>query len=208
MNVREAYDHWSSVYDTNANRTRDLEGLVLREVLNGIPMSKVLEIGCGTGKNTGWFIDQGAAVTAVDLSEGMLRKARGKVSSDRVRFVRADILDPWDFHDGPYDLVTFSLVLEHVEHLGPVLHETATSLAPGGHVYIGELHPYKQYLGTKARFDSAEGPQIVTCHTHHLSDHLRAGRGAGLALLHCGEHFGPAEPDAPPRILSLVFRKP
>ncbi len=91
MDTRQAYDHWSGQYDTNRNRTRDLEGLALREVLADIPFHRVLEIGCGTGKNMEWLATRCEHVTAVDLSAGMLDLARAKVTASHVTFSHADI---------------------------------------------------------------------------------------------------------------------
>lgn len=207
MDIRTSYDAWAGQYDTNTNRTRDMEGAVLRQVLGTVAFTRVLEVGCGTGKNTEWLAQRAGHITAIDLSEGMLSKAREKILLPHVRFVPADILQPWTFRNGTYDLVTFSLILEHIQHLGPVLREAAASLSPGGHVYIGELHPFKQYAGTKARFETAEGIHVVTCHVHHISDFLDAANESGLALVHLGEHFQEGDDNAPPRILSLLFRK-
>ena len=36
MNVQQAYNTWAEQYDTNQNKTRDLEGITLREVLADI----------------------------------------------------------------------------------------------------------------------------------------------------------------------------
>ena len=55
MNVQEAYDNWADQYDSNMNKTRDLEAVALRETLAYIPFDTCLEIGCGTGKNTEWL---------------------------------------------------------------------------------------------------------------------------------------------------------
>jgi len=52
MNVKEAYKQWAKQYDTDQNKTRDLEALSLRETLKEINFKNGLEIGCGTGKNT------------------------------------------------------------------------------------------------------------------------------------------------------------
>lgn len=203
---RDAYDGWSSQYDTNHNRTRDMEALVLRSTLGPLNFARVLEIGCGTGKNTQWLVDRAAHITAVDLSEGMLAVASDKITSPQVRFVQADILQPWTFAEGNYDLVTFSLVLEHIEHLAPILTAAAALLAPGGHVYIGELHPFKQYSGTKARFTTEHGTQVVTCFDHHISDFLQAATSAGLKLVSLREHFDEDDRSTPPRILSLLMQ--
>lgn len=207
MNTEEAYDAWSARYDEDRNRTRDLEAGVLRSTLGSIPIKRVLEIGCGTGKNTEWLAARAEHVTAVDLSEGMLARARAKVASAHVRFVKGDVLQAWTFSSGVYDLVTFSLMLEHIEHLAPVLRRASANLVSGGHVYIGELHPFKQYGGTKARFATERGMQVVACFDHHLSDFIGAAAESGLRLLHLGEHFDEDERTTPPRILSLLLGK-
>lgn len=205
MDVRTAYDRWSQLYDTNANRTRDLEATALRALLKDVPLKRVLEIGCGTGKNTVWLAERAEHVTAVDLSEGMLAVAREKIASPKVRFVQADILKPWTFAEGPYDLITFSLVLEHIEDLRPIMQRAADVLKPGGLVYIGELHPFKQYKGTKARFEGEAGTQVVTCFDHHLSDFIGAAKAAGLALKMMRELFDDDDRSTPPRIVAMVF---
>ena len=212
MNTRQAYDSWASQYDTNANRTRDLEGEALRRVLADVAFDTCLEIGCGTGKNTVWLVKKAQCVTAVDLSEQMLAKARAKINSSqvvptRVQFKVADITQEWSFRDSHYDLVTFSLVLEHLDDLAPVFQAAAQSLNVGGYVYVGELHPYKQYLGSKARFDTPEGTQVVECFNHHVSDFVRAAETHGLALADLQEHFDDHDRSTTPRILTLLFRQ-
>src|SRR5688572_18487997 len=115
MKTEEAYDQWSAQYDTNENKTRDLEAQALRHILHHLSFERCLEIGCGTGKNTSWLFTKANHITAVDLSEEMLAKARKKISSPKVQFHKADITAEWDFASGMYDLITFSLVLEHIE---------------------------------------------------------------------------------------------
>lgn len=66
MNIQQAYNNWAEQYDTNVNKTRDLEGQALRTALS----------------------------------------------------------TPWTFADRKYDLVTFSLVLEHIDHLDHIFRET------------------------------------------------------------------------------------
>ena len=208
MGTAQAYDQWAAQYDTNRNRTRDLEAVALRKTIAHLQVSRCLEIGCGTGKNTEWLVAHCAHVTAVDFSTEMLALARKKIMSDRVRFRKADILQPWNFAGGAYDLVTFSLVLEHVDDLAPVLQRAADALAPGGHIYIGELHPFKQYGGTKARFETDHGVQEVSCFDHHVSDFTGAARQAGLSIMHVEEHFDDEDRRAPPRLRERVLMMP
>jgi hypothetical protein len=58
METKQAYNLWASQYDTDNNKTRDLEAQALRISLAGIPFNNCLEIGCGTGKNTVWLMEK------------------------------------------------------------------------------------------------------------------------------------------------------
>jgi 2-polyprenyl-3-methyl-5-hydroxy-6-metoxy-1,4-benzoquinol methylase len=207
MDTREAYNIWAHQYDTNDNKTRDLEAQALRTTLADIPFENCLEIGCGTGKNTGWLITKAKTITAVDLSDEMLAKAREKIKDAGVEFKQADITTDWTFGHGLYDLVTFSLVLEHIENLDYIFRQAAASLKPGGSVYIGELHPFKQYAGSKARFDTENGLHVVECFTHNISDFTRSAAKHGLLLAGLEEYFDNDNRSELPRILVLLLKK-
>jgi ubiquinone/menaquinone biosynthesis C-methylase UbiE len=207
MNVQQAYNIWADQYDTNQNKTRDLEGVALKEVLQDISFKNCLEIGCGTGKNTEWFITKTDAVTSVDLSEEMLLKAKAKINSDKVQFIQADITKDWDFATQKYDLVSFSLVLEHIENLEEIFRKIAEVTHIGSYVYVGELHPFKQYAGTKARFETEEGLQIVTCFNHNISDFTHAAKQYSFEIVDVNEYFDDNDKTNIPRILTLLFRR-
>jgi len=51
---------------------------------------KVLEVGCGAGSLTAWLLDQGASVTAFDVSPEMVGLARRRVGDGAVLLV-ADV---------------------------------------------------------------------------------------------------------------------
>jgi ubiquinone/menaquinone biosynthesis C-methylase UbiE len=207
MNVEQAYTLWSEQYDTNANKTRDLEGVALRTTLEGLNLDNCLEIGCGTGKNTMWLVTQFKHVTAVDLTEKMLEKAKSKINTEGVTFIQADILEPWHFAQKQYDLVGFSLILEHIEHLEPIFAKTIAALKQSGYIYIGELHPFKQYSGTKARFETEEGLKTVTCFNHHVSDFTQLAHKFGLEIVDVNEFFDDGDRTTLPRILTVLLRK-
>jgi len=207
VNTKKAYNSWSSQYDTNINRTRDLEALALQQTLATIHFDSCLEIGCGTGKNTAWLLTKATEITAVDLSDEMLARAKEKIHSDKVSFLQADILQEWDFVNKKYDLVSFSLVLEHIENLEPVFYKVSKVIAEKGFVYIGELHPFKQYTGSKARFTTTEGEQVVTCFNHHISDFVEAAKKYDLDINGISEYFDDNDRSGIPRILTILFRK-
>ena len=207
MNVETAYNSWSEQYDTNENKTRDLEAISLRKMLAGNQFKHCLEVGCGTGKNTEWLINICTQITAIDLSEGMLEKAKEKIQSDKVAFHIVDILKDWTFSNCKYDLVTFSLMLEHIEDLESIFQKLAAVTEKGSKVYIGELHPFKQYAGSKARFETETGTQVVTCFNHHITDFTNAASANGFKLIQVEEQFDEGDRNQIPRILNLLFEK-
>jgi ubiquinone/menaquinone biosynthesis C-methylase UbiE len=207
MNTEESYNKWADQYDTNVNKTRDLEALSLKECLANIWFEDCLEIGCGTGKNTIWLLTKAQHITAVDLSIEMLSKAKEKVRSGNVNFIQADINGSWTFTKNHFDLITFSLVLEHIADLDSVFRNASDKIQPGGYVYVGELHPFKQYSGSKARFATESGEQIVPCFTQNLSDFTQAARENGFSILDIREYFDDGNRTLLPRILTMLFQK-
>ena len=77
----------------------------------------------------------------------------------------------------------------------------------GSYVYVDELHPFKQYTGTKARFETAQGLQIVPCFNHNISDFTQAAKSFGFEIIAVNEYFDENNRANIPRILTLVFRK-
>jgi len=51
------YNAWAYQYDNNINQTRDLDKIVTERSLSNIDFFKVLELGCGSGKNCAAIID-------------------------------------------------------------------------------------------------------------------------------------------------------
>ena len=207
MNVQSAYKAWSEVYDTNENKTRDLEGVSVIETLSDVQFESCLEIGCGTGKNTVWLASKAQQVTAVDLTQEMIEKAKLKVQSSNVHFIIADILEEWNFTSQQYDLATFSLVLEHIENLELIFKKLKAVIKANGYVYISELHPFKQYAGSKARFDIGNGEQFLDCFMHHVSDFTHIASMYGFKIVILKEYFDDNDKSNIPRLLTLLFQK-
>lgn len=205
MNVESAYQLWAPSYDSVVNPTRDLDAAILRETLAGRRFHRLLEIGCGTGKNTEWLASFADELVAMDFSSAMMEQARRKAPQAHVRFVQADIQQPWPIDGEGFDLIVCNLVLEHVQELTPVFSHARRCLAAGGAFYVSELHPYKQYLGSQARFQLDGAEQRIPAFTHHLSEFSSAGEAAGLRLMKVGEYWDDPARVQPPRLLTLTF---
>lgn len=209
--VRAAYASWADTYDTNENRTRDLDAKVLRQHELDIAGRDVLEIGCGTGKNTEWIAEHAASVTAMDLSPEMLERARSRVTSTNVHFVEHDIQSAWPVPDDSVNAVVGNLVLEHVSNIRIVFHEAERVLRANGSLFLCELHPFRQRLGSQAQFtDEKSGDRLkVEAYVHDVSEYVNGGIEAGLKLVRVGEWWDDLDRStgAPPRLLSVLFNR-
>lgn len=208
MRIDESYNAWASSYDAVENKTRDLEAMVLRESFGNPHYGNILELGCGTGKNTGWLAQKADQVNALDFSPDMIARAQAKIEAENVSFTHTDITQTWPVRAGWSNLITCSLVLEHIEDLEFIFNEAARVLKRSGKFYICELHPFKQYQGKQARFESDQGLHKLEAYTHHITDYLRAGKNAGFKLLDLEEYFDQASREGVPRLISMVFQNP
>lgn len=205
--VADLYDQWSGSYDADANRTRDLAGSVLRRM----PLfadRDVLELGCGTGRNTEWLAARARQVVGIDFSEGMLRQAEARIDAANASFLRYDLGVALPFEAGSWDVVVFALVLEHMASVEHPIAEAARVLRPGGSVVVCEYHPCRQLAGGQARFqpDADAGVVRIPAYVHLVSDYVGAALAAGLRLTRMEESRHPDDgPESAPRVALMSF---
>lgn len=208
--IAQAYDQWAETYDTDPNRTRELAGKVLRDLDMPLEGRDIVEIGCGTGRNTEWLATKAASITALDFSEEMLQRARTRVADPRVRFIHHDVRTTWPLKNDSVDLIVAMLILEHVEHLKTVFAEATRALRPGGELFICELHPMRQLMGGQAQFSNMKtgARELVPAFLHNVADYVNNGLSAGFELQRLDEwRDADASAISIPRLLSLLFTK-
>jgi demethylmenaquinone methyltransferase/2-methoxy-6-polyprenyl-1,4-benzoquinol methylase len=102
--------------------------------------ARVLEIGCGTGIALAYLSDAvgpGGRVYGVDLSPGMLRRARARCASEHRRNVALYECDAADFvAPEPLDGVLFCLSYNTMPHHRAVLRRAWKALRPGGRLVV------------------------------------------------------------------------
>ena len=121
-----------------ATARAELEGLFGR--LGADPRGGTcVEVGCGPGRMTAVLAERFDSVVAVDVSAGMLERARAAVTSPNVdfRLVEGDRLD--SVEDGIADALVCYLVLQHLPERRVVLRyleEFARVLSPEGSAFV------------------------------------------------------------------------
>ncbi|HEX2113035.1 MAG TPA: class I SAM-dependent methyltransferase [Alphaproteobacteria bacterium] len=193
--VAAAYDRWSTIYDGYDNPMVFAAEQVVRGFTD-VQGKDVVELGCGTGRNLAALKASGArTVTGLDLSDGMLAKARERDAT--FRLLRHDMTQPVPLPDTTADLVLFCLALEHVSDLTCVLKEAARLLRPRGRIAVVEIHPFLSQGGTAAHFHDNAGEVRMPTFAHRFSDYLNAFSAAGLRIAACRE-WRPRDLEAPP----------
>ena len=95
---------------------------------------RVLDLGCGEGHFIGPLTEAGAVVTAADVAQAALARARRRHPAAVFAHVPFDGELP--FADGSFDVVWASEVIEHVADTARWLSEVRRVLAPRGRVLI------------------------------------------------------------------------
>lgn len=116
---------------------------------------RLLDLGCGTGRDAAWLHRGGRTVTGADLSEAMLAHARSEHPGPA--YVRADL---HRFDLGRFDAVTCldsALLYCHTdEQLDGCLGSVRRALTPGG-LLVAELRNGAYFLG---RTDLLDTPSV------------------------------------------------
>jgi ubiquinone/menaquinone biosynthesis C-methylase UbiE len=217
------YDEIADWYEYEFLGTQDRRGADPLEIdyclrtLLGPGSGTCLEIGCGTGVHAATVRELGWTPVGVDVSQGMLRHARGRLAVARADAQRLP------FPDGSLPAVIS--VMAHTDMAGypAVVSEAARVLRPGGALVHVGVHPcfcggfadrsdpqaviirtgYREGHWTKASW-SDKGVRGKVGATHFpLPGLLHAFTDAGLALDRFAEGGTPV-----PTVLAVRARKP
>lgn len=124
----------------------------------------VLEIGCGTGLILRRVEPIAKRAVGMDLSEGMLEKARER----GLEVYKANATD-LPFEDDSFDVVYSFKVLAHVEDINKALQEMSRVTRPGGVLLLEFYNKMSlRYLAKKIG-----GPQKISAQTHEGAVYTR-----------------------------------
>jgi ubiquinone/menaquinone biosynthesis C-methylase UbiE len=220
--VQEGYDRWAPHYDDYDNAVIILEQPIVTALLGPVSNLRVVDVGCGTGRHALRMVSEGARVTGVDFSTGMLGVLRSKLErsdAEALELIEHDIATGLPLADQSFDLALCCLVLEHLPKLDEMLAELTRVVVPGGRVVIADFHPEMFRRGLHARFRPGPEAEKLQIHgiDHTISDYVMASVRAGLEIVAMAEYCMDAataarSPSAgkyigEPMLLTLVGRR-
>lgn len=197
---RRVYERWAPIYDTIYHKLlSDAHRRTAAAAAQAGPA--ILEIGVGTGLVLPYYPVH-TEVAGVDLSEPMLRKARDKVRTRRLRQVR--LIAAMDacrlgFPDASFDAVTVPFVITLVPDPEGALDECARVLKPGGTIVIASKFGGDE--GVQARIEEAIAPLMKKV---GWSSAFKISRVANWAKAHGGMELLGIEPLFPGGFFKLM----
>lgn len=167
VNVSDAFSRQSSIFDETYNgnyTTLWMRNRVRKEVLNYIkPQSRLLELNCGTGIDSFFFVNNGHQVVATDNADGMLAQINQKIAStgceDKITTKKCSFNNLDSLNEGMFDYVYSNFGgLNCTDKLYEVIKGIDTVLKPGGYftlVIMPTVCPWEIFMLFKGYFKTA-----------------------------------------------------
>jgi ubiquinone/menaquinone biosynthesis C-methylase UbiE len=140
FNFIQVADTYDAYYETSLGCQIDHveKQLIWRYMIRMSLKKTMLEIGCGTGHWTSFFRQKGLKISAIDLLEKMLEKAKKK-NPENVHFEQMSVED-MRFKDHAFENIIAIATLEFVDNLDRAFKEIYRVLKPGGVLIVGCLN--------------------------------------------------------------------
>ncbi|MEV0898939.1 class I SAM-dependent methyltransferase [Actinoplanes sp. NPDC049802] len=208
--VEQAYDTVAEAYadhfpDTSAEHSLDLamvDAFAAAVIAAGDP--RILDAGCGAGRLSRYLTGRGCLVEGVDLSPGMIARARRE--SPELAFSVASLTDlPFPGGTFPGVMLWYSIIHTPPAGQDRIFAEAARVLRPGGHLLVGFQH------GRGSR-DVGEiyrgmGYDVDLRRYNYTADEV-AGRAGTAGLREVARMVRQARPEERDGQSSMLFRAP
>lgn len=131
---------WDGMYRNRQAAWDGEPNSLLAETVDGLAPGTALDVGCGEGADAIWLARRGWRVTAMDLSEVALDRARAADPEGRLTWLHADLLS-WQPPTAAFDLVSGQFL-----HIPPAerpafFGRLAQAVRPGGRLLFVAHHP-------------------------------------------------------------------
>lgn len=191
VGVRQGYDLWAESYDATPNPIVAMDARHTVRLLAPRQGERVLDAGCGTGRNLQPVRQAGGEAVGLDFSYGMLRVARRKYP--RVPLLQADLQKPFPLKSACFDAVLCALIGEHLGDLPAVFRETFKVLKSGGRFIFSVYHPELALAGKEANFQSDDTEYRLGAFRHTVDDYLNLLEDTGFENVTWHEFRGDEE---------------
>ena len=134
------FDEYQKMRSEKINSNVLVEIPQIKKLLPDLKDKTILDLGCGAGGMSRYFIKQGAKrVLAIDISKNMITEAK-KYKIDKIEY-RVLSMDKLNSIDEKFDLVFSSLAFHYVKNFEKLIKNISNLLKKDGILLFSQEHP-------------------------------------------------------------------
>jgi 2-polyprenyl-3-methyl-5-hydroxy-6-metoxy-1,4-benzoquinol methylase len=186
VDTQKGYAIWAVTYDKERNPLIEVEEPIVEKLIDGLPISSVLDVGTGTGRYALKLARRGADVIAIDQSLEMLALAQQKASSEdlKIDFRLASLDDDLPFEANQFDFLVCALMLSHVPNLGLIAQKFYNVLQVDGYLLLTAYHPDIIKYGWRTVFHRPKKAYILPNVSRSRAEYLDTLVSTGFHVLY------------------------
>ena len=143
--VQARYDAVADFYINGFGTIDDPASQALLDLLGPVAGLQILDVACGHGRMTRELARRGASVVGIDISSGLLTRARETEQDEQlgIRYLHDDVTMPGSLgaFDTEFDVATCNFGLSDIDDLDAAITAISDALKPGGYFAFSIVHP-------------------------------------------------------------------
>ncbi len=145
--ARKVYNLYGEAFVKKDEKNKDKKKIssIVLSYLKKVKNKKILDAGCGAGRECEILAKRGAKVFGIDVSEVMLKIAKKRCSKLGVKFFQRD-MERTGFEEESFDFILSILSAQYKRDIKKVFREFWRILKFGGEIFVVVPHPIKKMI--------------------------------------------------------------
>ncbi len=138
----ENADEWIKVLESQKIQSRAFTNKAIIKTLSALPISKILDCGCGEGWLTRSLSALGKDVVGIDATSRLIKKARQLSADTFYELSYEQIIDGESIPEHPFNAIVFNFCLYQKIGLEQLLKKIKGATTKNGFIIVQTIHPH------------------------------------------------------------------